>query len=70
MQNQADDYLSSHPSVTDILLLIEVTDSSLSYDQEVKLPLYAEARISHYRIFNLIENILEVYSEPYQSSQG
>jgi Uma2 family endonuclease len=70
VQNRADDYLSSHPGAADVLLVIEVADSSLSYDQEVKLPLYAEADISDYWIFNLVENHLEVYSEPYQDLKG
>lgn len=69
VQNRADDYLSSHPEPADALLVIEISDSSLSYDQEVKLPLYAEASISDYWIFNLVENYLEVYSEPYQDLQ-
>jgi Uma2 family endonuclease len=42
----------------------------LKYDQETKLPLYAEAGISDYWIFNLVNNSLEAYSEPYQDSQG
>jgi Uma2 family endonuclease len=70
VQNCADDYLSVHPEPADALLVIEVSDSSLSYDQEVKLPLYAEAGISDYWIFNLVENHLEVYSEPYQDLQS
>ncbi|MGL4621369.1 Uma2 family endonuclease [Chroococcidiopsis sp.] len=70
VQNRADDYLSSHPEPADVLLVIEISDSSLSYDQEVKLSLYAEARISDYWIFNLVENHLEVYSEPYQDLQN
>jgi len=70
VQNRADDYLSSHPGAADVLLVIEVADSSLSYDQEVKLPLYAEADISDYWIFNLVENHLEVYGEPYQDLKG
>jgi hypothetical protein len=70
VRNRADDYLSSHPGAADVLLVIEVADSSLSYDQEVKLPLYAEADISDYWIFNLVENHLEVYSEPYQGLKG
>lgn len=84
VQNRADDYLSSHPEPADALLVIEISDSSLSYDavnaapggflqenvdQEVKLSLYAEASISDYWIFNLIENYLEVYSQPYQNLQ-
>ncbi len=69
-QNQDDDYLDAHPSPNDILLLIEISDFSLKYDQEVKLPLYAEAGISDYWIFNLVNNCLESYSEPYQDLQG
>jgi len=67
VKNRADDYLSSHPSPEDVLLVIEIADSSLSYDQEVKLPLYAESGISNYWLFNLPESCLEVYSEPYQN---
>jgi Uma2 family endonuclease len=52
------------------LLVIEIADSSLTYDQKVKLPLYAEAGISDYWLFNLVENHLETYSEPYQDLQG
>ncbi|MEG4209307.1 Uma2 family endonuclease [Microcoleus sp. Pol11C3] len=70
VQNRPDDYLSCHPTAADILLLIEIADSSLNYDKQVKLPLYAEAGISDYWIFNLLEICLECYSEPYQNSQG
>lgn len=70
VKNRDDDYLSSHPCPEDILLLIEIADSSLKYDQEVKLPLYAEAGILDYWIFNLNDNYLEHYREPLQNSQG
>ena len=70
VQNRPDDYLSPHPTTADILLLNEIADSSLSYDKQVKLPLYAEAGISDYWIFNLLETCLECYSDPYQNSQG
>ncbi|MBE8987674.1 Uma2 family endonuclease [Nostoc sp. LEGE 12450] len=68
-KNRDDDYLANHPSPSDILLLIEIADSSLKYDQEEKLPIYAEAKISDYWIFNLVDNYLECYSEPYQTLQ-
>jgi Uma2 family endonuclease len=68
VQNKDDNYLSAHPAPADILLVIEVSDSSLDYDQVVKIPLYAKARISHYWIFNLFDNHLECYSEPYQDT--
>ncbi|HLP89388.1 MAG TPA: Uma2 family endonuclease [Nostocaceae cyanobacterium] len=65
-----DNYLSSHPQPSDILLLIEVADTSSKYDQDVKLSLYAEAGISDYWIFNLVDYDLQCYKEPYQSTQG
>jgi len=70
VKNSVDDYLSAHPSPADVLLVMEVADSSLSYDQDVKIPLYAQAGISDYWIFNLFDNHLEYYSEPYQDNHG
>ena len=45
-------------------LVIEVADSSLEYDRETKLPLYAKANIPEVWLVNLIENIVEIYSDP------
>ncbi len=70
VHNVDDNYLSAHPNPEDILLLIEIADSSLKYDQEIKLPLYAEAGITNYWIFNLVDNYLECYSEHYQDLQA
>ena len=70
VRNRADNYVSDHPRPSDILLVIEVSDFTLKYDQDVKISLYAEAGISDYWIFNLVDNHLEVYSEPYQNMQG
>jgi Uma2 family endonuclease len=70
VQNRNDDYFSAHPSPEDVLLVMEVSDSSLDYDQDIKLLLYAKAGISHYWIFNVVDNCLEDYSEPYQDNQG
>ncbi len=69
-RNRSDNYLSSHPEPADILLVIEVSDSTLKYDQKTKLSLYAEAGISNYWIFNLVDIQLEMHSEPYQKIQG
>ncbi|MEN9279581.1 MAG: Uma2 family endonuclease [Gloeomargarita sp. DG_1_4_bins_134] len=70
VRNRPDDYATQHPTPEDILLVIEVADSSLDYDREVKLPLYAEAKISDYWLFNLPDSYLESYSEPYQITPG
>ncbi|WP_373535606.1 Uma2 family endonuclease [Microcoleus sp.] len=69
-RNRSDNYLSSHPEPADILLVIEVSDSTLKYDQRTKLSLYAEAGITNYWIFNLVGSQLEMHSEPYQERQG
>ncbi|MBD1811558.1 Uma2 family endonuclease [Microcoleus vaginatus DQ-U2] len=69
-RKHSDNYLSSHPEPADILLVIEVSDSTLKYDRTTKLSLYAETGISNYWIFNLVDNQLEMHSEPYQKQNG
>ena len=61
---QADYYASRKPMANDVLLLVEVADSSLEYDREVKGPLYAQNGIAEYWIVNLIDNCVEVYRDP------
>ena len=68
VRNRADDYATGHPTPEDTLLVIEVSDSSLDYDRDIKLPLYAEANIRNYWLFNLPDRYLEAYSEPSQIS--
>ena len=68
-KGQPDDYLSNHPEPSDLLLVIEVSDSTLEYDQ-IKLSLYAEAQILDYWIVNLVARQLECYTQPYQAPQG
>jgi Uma2 family endonuclease len=63
------DYLVHHPYPEDILLVTEISDSTLNYDRTTKLELYAEAGIYHYWIVNLIAYQLECYSQPYQDAQ-
>jgi Uma2 family endonuclease len=70
VQNRSDDYAAEHPTAEGVLLVVEVSDSSLEYDWDVKLPLYAEANISGYWLFNLPDRYLEVYSEPYKIAQN
>lgn len=58
-----DFYTHSHPKPADILLLVEVADSSLSIDREIKLPLYAAAGIPEYWIINLRDRQIEVHRQ-------
>ena len=59
-----DYYEQSRPMPTDVLLVVEVSDSTLEYDTRVKVPLYAEAGIPEIWIANLQDNAIEVYAEP------
>jgi len=59
-----DYYKTGKPRAKDVLLLIEVADSSLSYDRSVKLPLYAEQRIPEVWIINLRDRVVEMYRDP------
>lgn len=65
-----EDYLAHHPYPEDILLVIEISDKTLDYDQTTKLSLYAEAGISDYWIVNLPDRQLERHSQLYQNAQN
>lgn len=53
-----------HPTTAD--LVVEVSDSSLSYDRGRKASLYASAQVTEYWVLNIPESRLEVYREPRQ----
>lgn len=53
-----------HPRPAETLLVVEVSDSTLKYDRENKLPLYAEAGIPEVWIVNLPNKIVEVHQKP------
>jgi hypothetical protein len=57
-------YARAHPRQDDIVLLVEVADTTLEDDRTEKARLYARARISPYWIINLIDAQVEVYREP------
>ncbi|MEM8777305.1 MAG: Uma2 family endonuclease [Cyanobacteria bacterium P01_G01_bin.49] len=64
LKYRSDFYENKIPQPTDIDLLIEVSDSTIKYDQEIKLPLYAESQISEVWIVNVNNKTLEVYCQP------
>jgi Uma2 family endonuclease len=57
-------YRGKRPTAEDVILLVEVAYSSLKYDSGAKLALYAEAGIPEYWLVNLVEGVVEVYSNP------
>ncbi len=60
-----DFYADQHPQAADVLLLIEVADSSLEYDQGFKLQLYARHNIPEYWVLNLNDQCLQVFRKPH-----
>lgn len=53
------DYSEAHPSLA--LLVVEVADSSLRFDREIKAPLYAASGFREYWIVNLCDQVVEVH---------
>ncbi|CAN1208902.1 Putative restriction endonuclease domain-containing protein [Tumidithrix helvetica PCC 7403] len=59
-----DFYESDLPTAKDILLVVEVSDSTIAYDRTVKSSIYAEAGISEMWLLDLNEQAIEAYSQP------
>jgi Uma2 family endonuclease len=59
-----DFYRRAHPAPTDVLLIIEVADTTVDYDRLVKVPLYAKAGIKEVWLVNLPAEQIEIYAEP------
>lgn len=61
---QRDLNYTTTPTAADVLLLIEVSDSTLAFDQEVKMPLYAAAGIAEVWVIDLAAVRVVRYTEP------
>jgi Uma2 family endonuclease len=64
LQPRADYYETAHPVPSEVLLLVEVSDSTVDFDREVKVPNYARSGIQEVWLWDLEVNCLEVYREP------
>lgn len=59
-----DFYESGIAKPPDVIGLIELSDSSLSFDRGRKAQIYARARVPEYWIVNLVDDRLEIHREP------
>ena len=59
-----DFYADEHPRPADVLLVVEVADTSEDYDRDVKAPMYARAGIPEVWLVCLSEGCIEVYTRP------
>lgn len=64
LRPRADDYRSSTPGPEDVVLVVEVADTSLGYDRAVKAPLYASHGIPELWIVDLAAREVEVHRMP------
>jgi Uma2 family endonuclease len=63
-----DSYVESHPTPDDVLLAVEIAESSVARDRMIKMPAYASAMISELWIVDLQAGFIEVYSQPANGS--
>ena len=59
-----DDYFDSHPGPEDVLLIVEVSETSLNYDRDVKAHLYGRHNISETLVLNLPGDCIEGFTRP------
>lgn len=70
VRGDIDDYLEAHPTASQALLVVEISDATLRRDQTVKASLYARADIPEVWIVNLQERQLEVHRAPQEKSDA
>ena len=67
---RAQEYGETLPGPENVLLLIEVSDTALAYDRNVKLPLYARAGVREVWIVDLPDETIERHTEPSADGYG
>ena len=64
LRPRGDDYFESNPTPEDVLLIIEVSDSTVAYDRDVKIPKYAQAGVPEVWQVNLPYDFIDRYADP------
>jgi Uma2 family endonuclease len=64
LKPRADNYGNSLPTAQDVLLIIEVADTTARYDREVKAALYARHGVQEFWLVDVQEKAVEIYLEP------
>jgi Uma2 family endonuclease len=67
LKRRADFYAESHPTPADVLIAIEVADTSVEKDREIKLPSYARSGIPEAWLIDLYNDRIEIHYEPHQA---
>ena len=64
LQPRDDFYAQAHPRPDDVLLVIEIADTSIEYDRDEKIPRYAEAGIAEAWLIDVSSQAIEQYTQP------
>ncbi|MFO1205698.1 MAG: Uma2 family endonuclease [Burkholderiales bacterium] len=64
LKPRPDDYAAAVPTAADVLLIIEVADTTLAYDRDVKIPIYAQHTIAEVWLFDIQAGSLLVHLDP------
>ena len=64
LRPHADAYQDAHPRPADVMLIVEVSHSTVEYDRDVKTPLYAAVGIPELWLVNLDEDFIDGLSDP------
>lgn len=64
LTSRTDFYASAHPTPSNVLLVVEVADTSARYDRDIKVPLYARAGIPETWLVDLLNARVEIFTQP------
>jgi Uma2 family endonuclease len=70
LRRRDDFYARGHPQPDDIFLVIEVADTTIEFDREIKIPTYAQENISVVWLVDLNAEVVEVFQEPTTQGYG
>ena len=70
LKPRPDAYRAAHPRPDDVLLVVEVGDTTVVHDRETKIPAYAAAGIAEVWLVDLEADHLEVYRSPAPNCYG
>ena len=65
LQHRPDFYASGHPAPADVLLVVEVADTTLAWDRNVKAPLYGRAGVAEVWVVDLTAEGVDVLMGPH-----
>lgn len=70
LRHRDDFYANAHPTPSDVLLVIEVADTSLPFDRNVKVPLYARHGIPEVWLVNPRQRRIDMFRRPTGAGYG